>query len=59
MKFQSIKSFNYVLKLNLDKIFYYIFYKAPLHQAMDYNNTEIIKIILSKNGVDVNVKETI
>lgn len=26
---------------------------------MDYNNTEIIKMILSKNGADINVKETI
>ena len=34
------------------------FYKTVLHFATQNNNTEIIKLLLEKKGIDINIKDS-
>lgn len=37
------------------KKFVYLFYRAPLHIAVDNQDIEIIKLLLSHKNIDVNI----
>ena len=37
----------------------YHFYKTVLHAAVEANDLEIIKLLLEKNDIDINIKDSL
>lgn len=43
------------LKCNFNDILFLLFYKTPLFIAMQYEDIDIVKLLLSNDKIDVNI----